>query len=82
MDRKMVWFQKKRKVDVSVLLGLVKKHKLFLITLKHSFPGSFLSTDSRNIILFIGRCHLPCPLFQQQKIEMYKGFSKFIMEFF
>ena len=52
MDRKMVWFQKKRKDDVSVLLGLVKKHKLFLITLKHSFPGSFLSTDSRNINLF------------------------------
>ena len=72
MDRKMVWFQKKRKDDVSVLLGLVKKHKLFLITLKHSFPGSFLSTDSRNIKLFIGRCYLPCPLFQPKFLKYTK----------
>jgi hypothetical protein len=57
------------------ILGFVKKHQLFWITLKHSFPGLFCFTDSRNIKLFIGRCHFPCPLFQPNLAENSKDFQ-------
>ena len=51
---------------------MVKKWQVFSITLKRSFPGLFLFTDSRNLTLFNGRVRFPCPLFRQKMLKYTK----------